>query len=287
VLEQIAARADSNIVLSINKTESADGRPIVDIEIKSGSNTITGFGGNGITIRIPYTFKDGEDKNAIVVYHVDENGKYNMITNGEYKDGFVTFKTNHLSRYAIGYNYVQFMDVSGWAKDYITYLAARGVINGIGDGRFVPNNNVTRAEFVKMLAVLSGDIIPEDAETQFSDFDKTVWYAPYVAWAAKNGYILGTSKTTFAPNDKITREQIAVIIERFIKAKNYKLESQNEPRVFADEADISTYAKDAAAKLSSVSIISGKENNIFAPKENAARAECAKMLAALLSIILE
>lgn len=287
VLEQIAARADSNIVLSINKTESADGRPIVDIEIKSGSNTITGFGGNGITIRIPYTLKDGEDKNAIVVYHVDENGKYNMITKGEYKDGFVTFKTNHLSRYAIGYNYVQFMDVSGWAKDYITYLAARGVINGIGDGRFVPNNKVTRAEFVKMLAVLSGDIIQEDAETQFSDFDKTAWYAPYVAWAAKNGYVLGTSKTTFAPNDKITREQIAVIIERFIKAKNYKLESQNEPRVFADEADISTYAKDAAAKLSSVSIISGKENNIFAPKENAARAECAKMLAALLSIILE
>lgn len=287
VLESIVSKADSSVTASIKKSENTDGRPVVDIEIISGSEKITDFGGEDIIIKIPYTLKDDEDENAIVVYYVDADGEYHMITNGQYQDGFVTFMINHLSKFAIGYHQVEFADVTGWEKEYVTYLAARGIINGIGDSKFAPKNYVTRAEFVKMLAVLSGEMITEDAETSFSDVDKNEWYAPYVAWAAKNGYVLGTSEKTFAPKDKITREQMAVIIDRFAKTNDYHLNNTEEPKAFTDAADISGYAKEAVMIMKKSEIISGKSNNVFAPKENATRAESSKMLAKLLSIILE
>ena len=83
--------------------------------------------------------------------------------------------------------------------------------------------------------------------------------------------------------DFITREQMAVIIERFLKSKSYHL-SMHQPNSFIDDADISEYAKGAVRLLSGLDIISGKDGNRFDPKGYATRAESAKILALLLRI---
>ena len=279
-LSNIISSSQGDIDISLIRTETAEGRPVVDINITSDNEAITDFGGNEIIVAIPYILKPDENANAIVVYYVDSNGAYHMAT-GQYNNGMVTFKTNHLSKFEVGYNLVKFEDVTGWAEDYSTYLSARKIINGAGNNKFLPQNNITRAEFVKMLAVLSSDRIPNELKSNYTDVYSDDWYAPYIAWAAKKGYILGMSETIFAPNENITREQMAVIINRFIADRNIKLYN-SEAKLFDDASDISTYAKDAVNVLSRADIISGKGNNKFEPKQNATRAESSKMLTMLL-----
>lgn len=261
-------------------------RPVVDIEIISGGKKITEFGGGDIQITLPYTLKEGEDKNAVIVYYIDSNEELRTITNGKYEEGFVTFKTGHLSKFAVGYNKIEFADVAGWTQEYITFLAARGIVNGVSAGMFEPDRHVTRAEFVKMLAMLSGETTPQDALADFDDVGPGEWYAPYVAWAAKGGYVLGTSEKTFAPNAQITREQIATILVRFSGAKNDFPGQAEVPSTFADEADISAYAKEAVMLMKGAGIITGRPGNVFAPCDSATRAESAKMLAEFLSLMI-
>lgn len=282
LLDQIMLHGGTNITISAVKTESTDGRPVIDVKLTCDNRTITEFNGQELTITIPYILKDGEDENAIVIYYINDNDECFVIPNGQYKDGFVTFSINHLSKFEIGYNKVTLSDGSGWAEEYITCLVARGVVNGTGDGMFKPQSNVTRAEFVKMLAKLSGDQIPEQIQSRFADVVKTDWFAPYVAWAFENGFVLGKSDTKFAPKDYITREQMAVIVERFLKAKKYKFNVQAYKASFEDDADVSAYAKEAVRLLSGMNIISGKGDNKFDPKGYATRAESAKVLALLI-----
>ena len=282
ILNQISQQDNNNVTIGINKSESSDNRPIIDVELTSNGKPITGFSDQEIIISIPYTLKDGENENAIVVYYINGDESI-VIPNGRYKDGYVSFAVNHLSQFLVGYNYVSFADGKGWAEEYITYLASREIINGTGNGLFQPQNNVTRAEFVKMTALLTEKSIPKASQSHFEDVAETEWFAPYVAWAFEKGYIVGKTETTFAPMDFITREQMAVIIERFLKSKSYHL-SMHQPNSFIDDADISEYAKGAVRLLSGLDIISGKDGNRFDPKGYATRAESAKILALLLRI---
>lgn len=285
VLKWIEAKASGDIGIIMNKAGDLDGRPVFELEIVAGNERITDFGGQEIAVKVAYTLREGEDGNAVVVYYIDD-GQLHTVTNGEYRDGFVTFRTNHLSKFAVGYNKVAFSDADGWAESYIAYLAARGIVNGVGGGKFDPKRQVTRAEFVKMLAILSGETTPEDAAASFDDVARDAWYAPYVAWAAQHGYVLGVTEKTFAPNAPITREQMAAILARFAQAKKYSLRQADDTGAFADQADISTYAKEAVMLMKGAGIIAGRPGNVFAPQESATRAESVKMLATLLSLMI-
>lgn len=282
VLQSIAANGDDSLTISIRRSEDG-GRPVVDIDMLSGDNAVTAFGGRDIMVSVPYTPGPNEDKNALVVYYVDDGGGRHIITNGRYSGGMVTFRTNHLSRFAVGYNKIEFYDVSGWAEDYISFLAARDIITGAGRGRFEPGRSITRAEFVKMLAVLSGDEIKAGYATSFRDIPEKAWYASYVGWAHMSGYVNGKSAGTFAPDDHITREQMAVIIDRFIKDRDYVPGSGRAPAVYTDSKAISPYAADSVASLGSLGLVEGKEGGRFEPAVEATRAECAKILAALIA----
>jgi hypothetical protein len=105
-------------------------------------------------------------------------------------------------------------------------------------------------------------------------------------WAAARGYVLGVTEKTFEPDAKITREQIATILARFAQAKNISLGQAGGSGAFSDQAYISAYAGEAVTMMKKAGIISGRPGNIFAPRDSATRAESAKMLATLLSIII-
>lgn len=178
---------------------------------------------------------------------------------------------------------VTFSDVNGWEKEYVYYLAERNILNGKGDGLFKPADSITRAEFVKILAVVSGDDITKYSGSSFSDVSASAWYAPYVEWGYRNGIIKG-SNGKFMPSAQITRQDMAVMISNFSKYMGKVIPSMEAAKTFEDSSRISDYAKDAVASLQKAGIISGDVNGKFLPKSSATRAQAAKMITVYMQV---
>jgi len=165
-----------------------------------------------------------------------------------------------------------------WASEHIEKLYNLNIISGNGDGSFLPNNNVTREEFVKMIVVAFG-MYNEMAETDFSDVSKDAWYYCYVASAVENGLVSGVGENLFGTGTKISRQDMAVIAYRAAQ-KAGKVFTAGEEIVFADGETISEYAKDGVSTLSKSGIINGMDGN-FCPFENSTRAQAAVVISKL------
>jgi hypothetical protein len=260
-------------------------RPVYDLSVTTGNKTISDFGGGEVTVSIPYTLAPGEDENAIVIYYINSNGEFTPINNGHYDKaaGKVVFTTTHFSMYAVANNKIAYSDVSGWAEPYITFLAARNVINGVGNNKFAPQDKLTRAQVISMLARLSSIKLQAPSKTSFSDVSKDEWYCGAVEWAVSNGIVKGsgkdkTGKEVFEPLRNVTREELAVMIDRYITYIKANLSKTNETLTFKDDKDISTWAKASIALMQQTGIMTGSTDNSINPKGNATRAEAAAML---------
>lgn len=178
---------------------------------------------------------------------------------------------------------VDFKDLVGdyaWAAEPVNTLAAVGILNGRSDDTFDPGANVTRAEFAKMICVAMS--IPEAPNTtipSFADVTEDDWYFGWVEAAAAKGIVNGVTDTTFAPNDNITREQMASMLYRAIVSMGYaEMLPGGIPVSFADYAAIADYAKAAVAELAGAGVINGVTDTTFAPKATATRAQAAAIL---------
>ncbi|MDR1101163.1 MAG: S-layer homology domain-containing protein [Clostridiales bacterium] len=185
-----------------------------------------------------------------------------------------------------------FTDISQhWGEEYITELAESGIINGYdnGDGTFdfLPENNVTRAEFIKMLVGVEMLLANEELEfyenPDFPDIIPRHWAYAYVEWASLKGYIGGYEDGEFRPNNKITREEIAVILANF-KAYSYYARDYYEDDEYAsmpawnDESEISPWARESMKKVQFWGYLDGDDMNYVHPTSAATRAEAAKIL---------
>ena len=171
----------------------------------------------------------------------------------------------------------KFTDLSGyeWAADDISYLADKGIVNGESETSFAPERAVTRAEFVQIF-VNAFALTGKNTEINFADVTPSDWFYESVRQACGLGYINGISDEYFAPNETVTREDMAVILNRY-------LNKTNENRLaFADSELVSDYAENAVAALSENKIINGYEDNTFRPKSGASRAEAAALIARIL-----
>jgi len=169
-----------------------------------------------------------------------------------------------------------FSDIASvsWAKEAIESLAARGVISGKAQGIFAPNDNVTRAEFVKIL-VGAFSLTDANSSASFADVPQSHWAYKYIATASSKGIVNGIGNGMFGTDSNITRQDIAVLCYRLATSKGAQFTQSGE---FADESVISAYAKEAASKLKGAGIINGKESNYFDPSSFATRAEAAKII---------
>lgn len=160
-----------------------------------------------------------------------------------------------------------------WAKPAIMDLYEKEIVNGYGK-EFMPMSNVTRAEFVKMIVAarkLPRGSIKVDTCVDVYEDD---WYAPYVSAAIDAGIVLGNDKGEFMPLSNITRQDMAVMICR---AFNITYPGITEA-VFDDMNLVSDYAKESVFCLYKNNIISGKGSGLFAPVDNATRAEAAQII---------
>ena len=168
----------------------------------------------------------------------------------------------------------QFLDVSDgyWAAPYIWRLYELGAVNGVETHRFAPGVLVTRGAFVTILGRLSGVETAAYADVPFTDVRSADWYGPYVAWAAELGITLGFEDGSFRPGDNISREQLAVMLQRYMTA--FGLEPALEERsAFSDENSISKWALEAVNLLRDAGLMNGRGDNRFEPKGTATRAE--------------
>lgn len=166
--------------------------------------------------------------------------------------------------------------VNHWAKDSIVEVVGKGLFNGVDTTHFAPDAGMTRGMFVTVLGRLA--TAPQTGTSTFTDVPAEAYYAPYVAWAAEQKIVNGTSATTFSPEALITREQIAAMMVRYQTATGKVLTDNVEAVTFVDESKLSEYAADAVHQLQRQGLISGKPGNQFDPQGTATRAEVAVIL---------
>lgn len=171
-----------------------------------------------------------------------------------------------------------FADVAddAWYADAVRYVFEKGMMNGTSSTTFSPNETTTRAMIVTMLHRLENE--PTASAAGFTDVASNTYYANAVAWAAANGVVTGVSETSFAPNDAITREQLAAILYRYAELKGYNVSASGSLSGYTDASQISSYATTAMQWANSTGLITGKTSTTLSPKGNATRAEVATIL---------
>lgn len=266
-------------------------RPVYDFSIMVGGQNIRDITSSPIdlTLELGGMLAPGGSDNPdqIVGAYITEDGEYTIIPLSMLKDGKLIIKTSHNSVYGGLYKPLKFKDVSGWSENYINFLTARGVISGKGKETFAPKSNITRAEFIRMLAIVSDADTDKYEKPAFADIREKDWYASSVGWAYAEGLVSGAGNNLFAPDRNVTREEMAVIISKFAKKLGYVLPEVNKAKVFKDAASITGYAGEAVAAVQRAGIMDGRPNGLFAPKSGATREETTVVITKLIKRIVD
>lgn len=171
------------------------------------------------------------------------------------------------------------LDAKAWYHEGVDYALTNGLMNGVGGGRFEPDGQLTRAQLVTVLYRAAGEPDTGKQVNPFTDVADDAWYTKAVIWAANNGIVNGVAKNTFAPDDSITREQIAAMLYRYAGAEAAK---EDKLSAFPDAAKVSDWAKEAlnwavaSGLINGVADANGTAN--LEPQATATRAQIATIL---------
>lgn len=172
-----------------------------------------------------------------------------------------------------------FADVSSrdWFYDAVQYVFENGLMGGTSETTFGPNQTTTRGMIVTILYRLENEPAVTGT-TAFTDVAADQYYANAVTWAAQNGIVSGTTVTTFAPNNAITREQMAAILYRYAQFKGYDVLAKADLSTYTDAVNINAYATDAMTWANCEQLITGTSATTLTPAGNATRAQVATIL---------
>ena len=278
-----ATRGDSS-QLTGDAKKAIGSRPVFDLKVNYGSGKqVQSFGAGSVSVTIPYTLGANEKAGNVQAVYVDAKGKVHWLVNSVYDsvEQVLRFSTNHFSTYGIGYKQTNtaFKDIAGhWAKGDIEFVASRGLFSETSETKFSPNTAMTRGMFVTALGRLANADVSGYAKSSFSDVKGDAYYMGYIEWASKNNIVNGVGNGKFAPDQSITREQMAVIMSNYAKTIGYTLPKVHVENIFADNGKISTYAKEAVKQMQMAGVISGKNGNLYDPQGKATRAEVSAVL---------
>ena len=204
----------------------------------------------GDTVTITVTPDEGYELDKLAVY--DEDGdKIGLKDKGDGKFTFEMPKSDveiEVSFALIEDETVKanFADVAAdaWYADAVQYVYENGMMSGTSETTFSPDLTTTRGMIVTILYRLENEPTVTGT-TAFTDVAADQYYANAVAWAAQNGIVSGIDATTFAPNNAITREQMAAILYRYAQFKGYDVSAKADLSVYTDAATVGAYATDA------------------------------------------
>ena len=201
-------------------------------------------------LKTKYDFTEKVTKNFTLY------AKWTEKDNGEWENPFTDVKEND------------------WFYDSVKYAYENDLMNGISNTEFAPDSEVTRAMFVTVIYRMENE--PQTGKCAFTDVESGSYYESAVAWANENGIVSGISEDCFAPNEPITREQMAAIIYRYAAFKGYDITTSSNTS-YTDNDNISYYAKDAVIWAAEKSVMTGNTDGSFAPKANTTRAQVASV----------
>ncbi|MBR3966397.1 MAG: InlB B-repeat-containing protein [Clostridia bacterium] len=169
-----------------------------------------------------------------------------------------------------------FKDVkeNDWFYYSVQYSRVNGFFNGVSNTNFDPNGTMTRGMFVTVLGRMAGvDTSAYKGKSAFADVSENMYYAPYVAWAAKHGITTGTGNGNFSPDLVINRQSMATFLVRYFESFNVAYETDaNITTLPADIDKVASWAQDAVIKLWKNGLLNGDGTN-FNPKSDATRAQ--------------
>ena len=272
VLEDLAG----DVTMTIAK--SADKENAITIRLTDRNGAVTNLAG---AARFMFPVSASAGAGSVVAH----NGT--VMKNAVVEDGFARGVTMSFSEFAVIENPVAFGDMaSHWGRGSVEFLASRNIVGGIGEGLFAPDRNVTRAEFLRMLTRSIDWLSVGTSETDaFSDVEQGMWYSGGIAWAEQAGVVRGYPDGTFGVNRYITRQEMAVIVDRFAGVMGITLAAEGEDALFADHDKIAGFASDSVYAMRRSGIIGGKGNNIFDPKGNTTRAESARVIEGFIRLV--
>lgn len=171
-----------------------------------------------------------------------------------------------------------FTDVStsDWFYSDVMFVYENGLFSGTDSRSFSPNASMTRAMLVTVLYRLEGEPVGTGSSS-FSDVRSGSYYEKAVAWAAANGIVTGTGSTSFSPDAKVTREQLAAILYRYAQYKKLDTDAGAKLDSFSDAGNVSGYASEALSWAVSEGLINGASGRLT-PKGDATRAQVAAIL---------
>ena len=171
-----------------------------------------------------------------------------------------------------------FTDVStsDWFYDDVAFVYENGLFSGTDSRSFSPNASMTRAMLVTVLYRLEGETTVT-GRSSFTDVRSGAYYEKSVIWAAANGIVTGTDSTSFSPDAKVTREQLAAILYRYAQYRKLDTDASAKLNSFTDADSVSAYASEALGWAVSEGLINGASGKLM-PKGDATRAQVAAIL---------
>lgn len=208
------------------------------------------------------------------------NGEFPDVAMQDYQisDGDVIevlFTANYMDEPGL---FLPFTDVNNhWAYSAIKRVYNRGLMLGVSDTRFAPNQALSRAMLVTVLYRLADE--PDvTADNPFTDVPAGQWYTNAVIWAAANGIVSGFGDGTFRPNALATRAQAAVMLCGYAKLAGRDTTQRADLSAYADAAEIPSWALAEMQWANAAQLIRGRSDTILAPNAGTTRAEMAKIL---------
>jgi hypothetical protein len=204
--------------------------------------------------------------------------------NGKY---YARIKSRTNSIYLLIYNPCEFVDTKAhWGREAIDDMGSRLIAGGIGNHKYDPDRYITRAEFTAIIVKALG-LKRSTEDNAFTDVKAKNWYADYIGTAWEYNLITGNDYSRFNPMKEITREEAMIIIERAMKLTGLMTElksgeAEAELAGFADETQISEWARNSAVSCIRAGLVSGRNGVMLAPRDNITRAEAAVIIRRLL-----
>ena len=300
IKENVTNKNPGDVVISVglsggsvgNETVSGVGYPSGSTSYaitvsKADNGTVTASrtrANKGLTVTLTVKADEGYKLDTITV--TDKNGNEIKLTDkGDGKYTFtmpasaVTVKASFAKDDAPVETGLPFTDVKAddWFYEAVKYAYDNKLMDGTSSTTFAPLMTTNRAMIVTILWRLEGSPVVNYA-MNFSDVESGVWYTEAVRWAAAEGIVKGYSDTVFAPDDTVTREQLATILYRYAEYKEYDVSAKDDLTTFADGSTVSTWAADGMTWAVGAQLITGKDGGKLDPTGTATRAEVATIL---------
>ena len=288
---------DDAKVLTLEQKAVVKDKPVYDIRVETDAGAVVGLKGKA-TIYLPYELKVGQSAAGVVVYYVDSDGNLvNMKAQYDPVKKVAHFTTDHLYVYMVAYDeslvkvspadrYTD-VDKTAWYYEAVEYALEKGLFVGTSDTTFSPNTAMSRAMLVTVLWRMEGEPAVTSANA-FTDVAADVWYAKPVLWANENNIVSGYGSGLFGPDDNITREQMAAILNRYADFKGYDVSvADNSLAAYTDAGDVFDWALASMEWAVEKKLITGMTTTTLVPQGNATRAQVASILMRYIENVVE